>query len=232
MPKGPSQNNGSCSPGRDGEAGRRRGKLEEAWRRCLWWRNSEDTDREVNSDVAESPTPRVEGKTNNQYPSPHLGEHPAHLLLIHTDDDGVPPMMVASSSGHFSTGGVEAGVVYECQTIVSFEWMNQDGNRPRLDWIVDEVDAETEDGYRRGKEILFIPLLVVGMGRTDRRRFMVQQIKTMDAVEPLLLGEANQRVSKRRTLVWDSYHAHDYMHLDTLCSLPQTGGQFVISMHS
>ena len=87
----------------------------------------------------------------------------------HSNDDGVSPMMTASFSGPFSPGGISDGlpaVVEEAPSSNSSEvgdedlaqmsrsmsymdgrpsfhsrWLSQDGNRPRLDWIIDERET-------------------------------------------------------------------------------------------
>jgi len=87
----------------------------------------------------------------------------------HSNDDGVSPMMTASFSGPFSPGGISDGlpaVVEEAPPSNASEvgdedltqmsksmsymdgrpsfhsrWMSQDGNRPRLDWIIDEGET-------------------------------------------------------------------------------------------
>ncbi|KAF9650860.1 hypothetical protein BDM02DRAFT_3092313 [Thelephora ganbajun] len=87
----------------------------------------------------------------------------------YSNDDGVPPIMTASFSGPFSPGGISDGlpaVVEEAPSSSTSEvgdedlahmsksmsymdarpsshsrWMSQDGNRPRLEWIIDEGET-------------------------------------------------------------------------------------------
>ena len=169
--------------------------------------NSEDADREV--DVAESPTPA--GTRNNKQPAliSAPGRTSRSSSRTHSNDDGVPPMMIASFSGPFSTGATPDGlpaVVEEAPSSngsdvgdedfaqmsrsmsymdarPSFHsrWVSQDGNRPRLDWIIDE--GETSKPKMVIVEVRTfppVPFWLIGYG-TDCRCFMAQRIETVDA---------------------------------------------------
>lgn len=120
-----------------------------------------NTDREV--DVAESP---IRGTRPSGPTAPgRISRSSSSHTYTYSDSDGVPPVMTASFSGPFSTGGVSDGLpaVAEAPSSNGSEvgdddlaqmsksmsyvdgrppfhsrWMSQDGDRPRLDWIVDE----------------------------------------------------------------------------------------------
>ena len=131
--------------------------------------NSGNPDRE--EDVAESATSPKTGNNRPSAPTSASGRiSRSSSSHTHTcsNDDGVPPAMTASFSGPFSPGGVSDGlpaVVEEAPSNASevgdedlaqmsksmsymdappslhSRWMSQDGNRPRLDWIIDEEET-------------------------------------------------------------------------------------------
>lgn len=129
--------------------------------------DSGNPDREV--DVAESITSR-----KNRPPGPasapgRISRSSSSHTYTQSIDDTVPPMMTASFSGGFSSGGVSDGplaVVEEAPSSNASEvgdedlaqmsrsmsymdarpslhsrWVSQDVNRPGLDWIIDEEET-------------------------------------------------------------------------------------------
>ena len=128
--------------------------------------NSGNPDHEV--DVAESTTSTStkKGRSLASTAPGRISRSSSSHTHTHNSDDGVPPMMTASFSGPFSPGGVSDGlpaVVEEAPSSNASEvgdedlaqmsrsmsymdtrpslhsrWTSQDGNRPRLDWIIDE----------------------------------------------------------------------------------------------
>ena len=135
------------------------------------------------------------------------------------NDDGVPPNVTASFSGPPPRGfpdGLQAvaeeapssnasegedGDVAQMSKSISYmdgrpslhlRWLSQDGNRPRLDWIIDEGETP------RPKIVL------VGVGafpffhfptrrwdETDHRFFLLQRIKTRCEALPFLADRIN-----------------------------------------
>ena len=127
--------------------------------------DSGNPDHEV--DVAESTTSR-----KNRLPA--LASAPGRMSRSsssHTqsNDEAVSPMMTASFSGPFSSGGASDGLLavveeapssnasevgdedlaqmsrsmshMDARTSFHSRWVSQDGNRPRLDWIIDEEET-------------------------------------------------------------------------------------------
>ena len=131
--------------------------------------SSENPDRE--EDVAESATsPRTRNNRPSVTIAPgRISRSSSSHTHTCSNDDGVPPIMTASFSGPFSPGGISDGllaVVEEAPSSNASEmgdedlaqmsksmsymdarpsfhsrWMSQDGNRPRLDWIIDEGET-------------------------------------------------------------------------------------------
>jgi phosphatidylinositol 4-kinase type 2 len=123
--------------------------------------NSGNADREV--DVAEAST-----STRNNRPQAPGRVSRSSSSHTHSNDDSVPPMMIASFSGPFSPGDLSDGLPAVAEEApssnasevgdgdedfaqmsksmsymdgrppVHSRWASQDGNRPRLDWIIDE----------------------------------------------------------------------------------------------
>ena len=130
--------------------------------------NSGNADCEV--DVAESPTsPSTKnGRLFGPVSAPGRMSR-SSSSHTHNNDDGVPPIMTASFSGPFSPGGTPDGLpavaeeapssnasevgdedVAQMSKSMSYmdgrpslhsRWLSQDGNRPRLDWIIDEGET-------------------------------------------------------------------------------------------
>ena len=130
--------------------------------------NSRNADPEV--DVAES---TIHTNTRNRPSGPssapgRVSRSSSSHTHTYSDSDTVPPVMIASFSGPFSSGGVSDGLpaVVEAPSSQASEvgdedlaqmsksmsymdarpsfhsrWMSQDGDRPRLDWIIDEGEA-------------------------------------------------------------------------------------------
>ena len=130
--------------------------------------NSRNVDHEV--DVAES---SVHTSTRNRPSGPtsapgRISRSSSSHTYTYSDSDGVPPMMTASFSGPFSSGGVSDGLpavveapssnasevedddlaqmsksmsYMDARPSVPSRWMSQDGDRPRLDWIIDEEET-------------------------------------------------------------------------------------------
>ena len=120
-------------------------------------------DREVDVGEPLSPT----SATNNNQSAP--GQISRSSSRTRSNDDGVPPIMTASFSGPFSAGPVSDGLpaveeealssnasevgdedVAHMSKSMSYmdarpsfhsRWVSQDGNRPRIDWIIDEGET-------------------------------------------------------------------------------------------
>jgi hypothetical protein len=129
--------------------------------------NTDDADREV--DVVESPTRNSRNRPSGPTSAPgRISRSSSTHTYTYSDGDGMSPMMTASFSGPFSSGGVPDGlpVVTEAPSSNASEmgdedlaqmsksmsyvdarppfhsrWMSQDGDRPRLDWIIDEGET-------------------------------------------------------------------------------------------
>ena len=130
----------------------------------------EDNSRNVEVDVAESPIhPGTRNRQSGPTSAPgRISRSSSSHTHTYSDSDGVPPMMTASFSGPLSSGGVSDGLpaVVEAPSSNASEvgdedlgqmsksmsfmdarpsphsrWMSQDGNRPRLDWIIDEEET-------------------------------------------------------------------------------------------
>lgn len=122
-----------------------------------------DVDREV--DVVESPTRGTRPSGPGPISAPgKISRSSSSHTYTYSDSDGVPPIMTASFSGPFSAGGVSDGLpavaeassngsevgdddLAQMSKSMSYvdgrpplhsRWMSQDGDRPGLDWIVDE----------------------------------------------------------------------------------------------
>ena len=131
--------------------------------------NSGSDDREV--DVTESP---ADASTRPGLPGPasapgRVSRSSSSHTYTYSDSDAVPPIMTASFSGPFSSGGISDGLpavveapssngsemgdedVAQMSKSMSYmdavpplhsRWMSQDGGRPGLDWIIDEGEGE------------------------------------------------------------------------------------------
>jgi len=149
--------------GVDGEVGRGRGELEETR-----WPGNPDREEDV-AESATSPRTRNGRPPGPISASGRISHSSSSHTHTHSDDDSVSPAMTASFSGPFSPGGVSDGlpaVVEEAPSSNASEvgdedlaqmsksmsymdappslhsrWMSQDGNRPRLDWIIDEEET-------------------------------------------------------------------------------------------
>ena len=170
--------------------------------------NSGNPDHE--EDVAESGTsPRTRNNRPGLISAPgRISRSSSSHTHTYSNDDGVSPMMTASFSGPFSPGGVPDGLpavaeeaapsnasevgdedlaqmsksmsYMDARPSVHSRWMSQDGNRPRLDWIIDE--GETPKSKTVIVEVrTFLPFLsyTIGWG-TDHHRFM-QRVETVNA---------------------------------------------------
>ena len=174
--------------------------------------NSGDADHEV--DVAESSIPTNTRINTQSTPTPAPGRTSrSSSSLTHSNDDSVPPMMTASFSGPFPTGAIPDGLPVVAEEVPSSNasevgdedlmqmsksmsymdarpsfhsrWVSQDGNRPRLDWIIDE--GETPKPKMVIVEVRTFPPFpswLIGCG-ADRRYFVSQRIETVDA-QPFL----------------------------------------------
>ena len=170
--------------------------------------NSGNPDRE--EDVTESATsPRTKNSRPGVISAPgRISRSSSSHTHTYSSDDGVPPMMTASFSGPFSPGGVPDGLpaaveegapsnasevgdedlaqmsrsmsYMDARPSVHSRRMSQDGNRPRLDWIIDE--GETPKSKTMIVEVrAFSPFPSWMIGRvTDYHRF-TQRVETVNA---------------------------------------------------
>jgi len=132
--------------------------------------NSGSPDREVDVGEPSTPTSARNNRPSASISAPgRISRSSSSHTYTHSNDDGVSPMMTASFSGPFSPGGISDGLpavaeeapstnasevgdedliqvsksmsYVDARPPVHSRWMSQDGDRPRLDWIIDEGDT-------------------------------------------------------------------------------------------
>jgi len=172
--------------------------------------DSGNPDREVDVAEPSTPTSTGNNRPSASVSAPgRISRSSSSHTYTHSNDDVVPPMMTASFSGPFSPGGVSDGLpavveethssnasevgdedlmqvsksmsYVDARPSVHSRWMSQDGDRPRLDWIIDE--GETPKPKMVIVEVRTCPPFTSWlMGwRTDCRYFVLQRIETVDA---------------------------------------------------